>query len=194
MKSYFLSLVLLFGLLCVQCSNKADVAPKVDYDQVSRDLMQAIAPQLVGTWTMRQVHVTYQRGNYYQAQIPITADTLLRDFATLTLQPAATPRLSPEQAQYPEFEGTLSFRNKSYPIYLQLRANPERVVQQQGPQAFFMFETNFPVGSRMMDPEERFLRNLGLLYDNYSLAFTEGQPTMVWQGLNRGVDRVELRK
>ncbi|MDF7815220.1 hypothetical protein [Hymenobacter sp. YC55] len=194
MKTYFRLPVLLLGIVFAQCTGTAEVVPAVDYDQVSQELMQALAPQLVGTWTLRQVHVSFQRGAYYQAQIPIIRDTLFQDLATLTIRPAQTLRKSSPDKRYPEFEGTLLFRSKSYPVYFELRAHPDRVVQQQGPQALFMLETNFPVGSRIMEPEEQFLRNLGLLGDNYSLDLIDGQPTMIWRGLSRGVNRVELRK
>lgn len=193
MKSYYLLLAVLIGLLLVQCSGKPDVAPASGYDLVSRNLMQTVAPQLVGTWTLRQVHVSRQNIHAH-AQIPLTRDTLFQNFATLTIRRATTPRTTPENAQYPEFEGTLVFRSKSYPVYFQLIANPERVVQQQGPQALLLLETNFQSGTRVMEPEEVFLRNLGFLGENYSLELVDGKPAMIWRGLNRGVDRVEFSK
>jgi hypothetical protein len=193
-KNYSRLLLLMLGVSFAHCSGTPEVKPAVDYDQASLHLMQALTPQLSGTWTLRQVQVSFQRGNYYQAQLPLTRDTLFQDLATLTLRPALVSRRSPVDPRYPEFEGSLVFRTKAYPVYLQLRAHPDRVVQRQGPQALFMLETNFPVGSRHMEPEERFLRNLGLLGDNYSLDLLDKQATMIWQGLSRGVTRVELRK
>lgn len=189
-----LLLVLSASVLLTNCSQQPAPAPKLDYDQASRELMQTVAPQLVGTWTMRQVQVSFQPGNYYHALVPLRGDTLFQDLATLTLALAKTPRNSPSDTRYPEFEGQLRFRGQDYPVYLQLRAHPDQVVAQQGPQALFLLETNYGVGSRQRDAGEAWLTNLGLLGDNYSLELVAGQLLMRWRGLNRGVSRIDLVK
>lgn len=176
------------------CSQRSTPAPKLDYDQASRALMQTVAPQLVGTWTLRQVQVTRQPLNYYQNLLAIKRDTLFQDLATLTLAPAKTPRQQPADARYPEVEGQLHFRGHDYPVYFQLRAHPDQVVDQQGPQALFLLETNYPVGSRQRDAGEEWLTHLGLLGDNYSLELVAGQPRIYWRGLSRGVSRIDLVK
>ncbi|UOG74943.1 hypothetical protein MTX78_22855 [Hymenobacter tibetensis] len=185
--------VALSGLFFSHCTSKPDVEPALNYDQASQALMQEVALQLVGTWKLRQVHVSYKRLSGH-AFIPLTRDTLFQEFATLLVQRAVAPRTSPEHPLYPEFQGTLTFRGKALPVYFQLIANPEQVVKQQGPQALFMLDTNFPAGSRTSGPEEDFMENLGLLRENFSLELTSGQPTMIWRGLNHGVDRIELQK
>ena len=135
------------GLACslTNCSREAAPAPKLDYDQASRELMQTLAPQVVGTWTLRQVQVSFQPYGYGHALVPLRGDTLLQNLATLTLAAAQTPRSARADARYPEFEGQLHFRGQDYPIYLQLLAYPDQVVNQQGPQAHFLLETNYPV-------------------------------------------------
>jgi hypothetical protein len=156
--------------------------------------MQTVAPQLVGAWTLRQVQVSFQPYNAYQAMLPLRGDTLFQNLATLTLAAAKTPRSARADARYPEFEGHLHFRGQDYPIYLKLLAQPEQVINHQGPQASFLFETNYPVGTRQRDAGEEWLFNLGLLGDNYTLELVAGQPLMRWRGLNRGVSRIDLVK
>jgi hypothetical protein len=192
----FLLPSVLLGLTCslTNCSHEAPPAPKLDYDQASRELMQTLAPQVVGTWTLRQVQVSFQPHGYGHALVPLRGDTLLQNVATLTLAPAKTPRRVPADARYPEFEGQLHFRGQDYPVYFQLLAHPTRIVDQQGPQAHFLLETNYPVGSRQRDAGEEWLTNLGLLDDNYTLELVAGQPLMHWRGLSRGVSRIDLVK
>ncbi|WP_162389422.1 hypothetical protein [Spirosoma endbachense] len=71
-------------------------------------------------------------------------------------------------------------------------ANAEWIVSKKGPQTFFLFEYHFPDGSHLTEPEEAFLQHVGLIGDNFSLETTVGQPTMIWRGLNRGIERIEL--
>lgn len=191
-----LLLTLSASTLLTNCSRQPDPTPKVDYDQASRELMQTVAPQIVGTWTLRQVQVSFQPYNPHQALLPLRGDTLFQNLATLTLAAAKTPRQARADARYPEFEGQLHFRGHDYPIYLQLLAYPDQLVSHRGPQAHFLFETNYPVGSRQRDAGEEWLSNLGLLYDNYTLELVvvDGQPLMRWRGLGRGVSRIDLVK
>lgn len=138
-----LLLALSASVLLTNCSQQPAPAPKLDYDQASRELMQTVAPQMVGTWTLRQVQVSFQPGNYYHALVPLRGDTLFQDLATLTLALAKTPRNSPSDTRYPEFEGQLRFRGQDYPVYLQLLAHPDQVVKHQGPQALFLLDRTY---------------------------------------------------
>jgi hypothetical protein len=192
----FLLPIVLLGLACslTNCSQRSDPAPKLDYDQASRELMQTLAPQVVGTWTLRQVQVSFQPRGSGHPLVPLRGDTLLQNLATLTLAAAKTPRSARADARYPEFEGHLHFRGQDYPIYLQLLASAEQVINHKGPQAHFLLETNYPVGTRQRDAGEEWLANLGLLYDNYTLELVAGRPLMHWRGLNRGVSRIDLVK
>jgi hypothetical protein len=189
-----LLLALSASTLLTNCSQQPDPAPKLDYDQASQELMQTLAPQVVGTWTLRHVQVSFQPYNPNHALLPLRGDTLFQNLATLTLATAKTPRNARADARYPEFEGQLHFRGQDYPVYLQLLAYPNQVVNHQGPQAYFLLETNYPVGSRQRDAGEEWLTNLGLLDDNYTLELAAGQPLMHWRGLGRGVSRIDLVK
>lgn len=168
--------------------------PMPDADQASRTVMQALVPQLIGTWRLRQVAVSFQPSSYYHAQVPLRGDTVFQDLATLTLVPATVPHQVPPDTRYPELEGQLQFRGQSYPVVLALRVHPEQLTQHAGPQALFLLETNFPPGSRSRDAGETWLTNLGLLGDTYSLELEAGQPLMHWRGLTRGVRRIDLVK
>ena len=187
-------LALSASVLLTTCARLPDPTPKLDYDQASRELMQTVAPKITGTWTLRQVQVSFQPRNYYQALLSLRGDTLFQNLATLTLAAATTSRNAPADARYPAFEGHLHFRGQNYPVYFQLRAHPNQLVDHQGPQALFLFETNYPVGSRQRDAGEEWLTNLGLLYDNYTLELVATKPLMHWRGLGRGVSRIDLVK
>lgn len=156
--------------------------------------MGELAPQVVGRWTLQQVYIKSQSYNYDQKQLKLTRDTVFQNLATLTVRPASRLRISSADPRHPEFEGTIEFRTKTYPVYFYLRANPERLVNAQGPQAFFNFDYAFPNGTRIPEAEETFLDNLGLVGEVFSLETVSKQPKMVWRGLNRGIDKIELQK
>jgi hypothetical protein len=184
------------SLLCCQCAKAPEVAPtpKPDYDQKSIEIMQAVSPAVVGDWTLRRVHITAQWHNEGQHELGIERDTVLQDFATLSVQ-AAPSGHSPADPRYPYFTGFLRYHTKTYLVHFDLIARPQRVVEGKGPQAFFLFNTNFPVGSRPFDPEEQLLRHLGLIGENFTLEVVPGQPrTMTWRGLSHGLSKIELEK
>ncbi|MET4075778.1 hypothetical protein [Hymenobacter sp. UYCo722] len=196
MKIFSLALLLASGLLFSQCTKSSEPTPahKVDYDQKSAEIVQALIPAVVGEWTMRRVHIKAQTHNVGQRELGIVRDTVLQDFATLSIQ-AAPSRSASGDPRYPHFTGFLHYRTKTYPIQFELSASGERVVENKGPQAFFLFEYNFPVGSHPTEPEEQLLRYLGLVGENFSLEVVPGQlGIMTWQGLNRGIDKIELVK
>lgn len=194
MKSYFSLLLISLSILLSQCISENEVTPeKVDYDAESIKLMTEIAPQIIGKWDLKQVAINTQSYNGMQRLAGITKDTVFRDFATLDIRKALIPSSSPQDFRHPDFEATIEFRGKSYPASFTLMANGERVIENKGPQAFFLFQFNHPPGSRTPVAEETFLENLGVM-DNYSLELISGQPTMVWKGLNRGVDKIILQR
>ena len=189
-------LLLASGALCSQCAKTPEVAPppKLDYDQRSTEIVQGVSPAVAGDWTLRRVYVQAQAYNVGQKELGIKRDTVLRDFATLSVQPAPSGR-SPVDLRYAKFAGVLHYRTKTYPVQFELRAAPTRVVGNTGPQALFIFDFNFSIGSHPTEPEEQFLRYLGLIGDNFSLEVVPGQPGMMtWRGLSRGLDRIELVK
>lgn len=174
----------LIGLRCTP-----DAAPKVDYDQVSINVMKDLAPQLVGTWKLRQVRVNFQGPN----RINLTKDSTFQDLATLTVVPAAKPRTLPKDTRRGEFDGTLQFGNKTYPIQFDTWPGTW-IYSGKGPQAFLLFSYQFPNGLHTIELEEEFLEKLGLIHETFSLETTFGQPTMKWVGLNRGIDQIDFVK
>lgn len=187
-----LVLFVLLTLISWRCSPNDSATPaKVDYDQASRDLMNELAPQIVGRWTLRTVQVKYTN-NYGQHQIGLTGDTTFQNLATLTIVPAKTPRSSPVDYRRGEYDGTITYGSKSYPVSFDMLANSEWIYSKKGPQTFFLFYYHFPDGSHLTEREEAFLENVGLVGDNFSMETTVGQPTMIWRGLNRGITRIEL--
>jgi hypothetical protein len=195
MKTNLLIVSAFLSLISWQCSPDSSSTPskveEIDYDQASSQLMKNLAPHVVGQWTLRQVQVKYQN-EYGHNQIKLTRDTTFQNLATLTIVPAVIPRTSPVDPRRGEYDGTISYKNKTYPIQLNMRANPEWIYSKKGPQTLFLFEYHFPSGSHLTEPEEAFLQNIGLVGDNFSLETTIGQPTMIWRGYNRGIERIDF--
>ncbi|GAA4042643.1 hypothetical protein GCM10022409_30720 [Hymenobacter glaciei] len=188
-------MLLVSGLLFAQCSRTSEPAPKVDYDQKSAKIVQAVSPVVVGDWTLRRVHITAQPHNSGQRELGIVRDTTFENLATLSIQ-SAPSRHSSGDPRYAHFTGLLRFRTKTYPIQFELSASPQHLFHDEGPQAVFLFEYNFPVGSHLTEPEEHLLQyNLGLIGDHFSLEVVPGQfNAMTWRGLSRGIDKIELVK
>lgn len=199
MKTILFTTCILLALLTWQCTptNVADpvipapVTPTFNYDQASTQLMTELKPQIVGQWRFRQVQLNHQKSSYYPNQIRLTKDTTFQNLATLTIVPAAVPRTNPVDTRRGEYDGTITYKGKSYPVQFDLLASADWLVTKRGPQAFFLFDFRFPNGLRFPEPEEDFLEAIGIVGDNFSMEITDGQP-MVWRGLNRGADRVEL--
>ena len=195
MRNFGASLLLLAaGLLFGQCSNEA-VAPKPDYDQVRRELMTKLAPQLLGTWQLRQLRVQASSENrIFQVDAGIRRDTVLQNFAMLTIRPATVPSSNLPNPQYPDFEGDLLFRGRQFPVRFTALASPNRVVNGQGPQAYFSLQSNLPPGSYPPDADREYLQNIGLTSDSFTLEMLAGEQAMIWRGLNRGIVKIELQK
>ncbi|ARK08955.1 hypothetical protein [Fibrivirga algicola] len=192
MRTYFFVIALntiLFG----QCTKPESATPRVDYDKESIKLMSEVAPQISGQWTMQEVAISHKKGDYYQQQAQITKDTVLKDIATLTIKPVSNSRFSPRQAQHPEFEGNIQYGGKTYPIYFFLTASAGRIDKKTGPQASILFEYSFPSGSRLIEAEESYLKNAGIVNTNYSVEVVDSQPAMIWRG-GKGVDQIRLEK
>jgi hypothetical protein len=196
MKYYSLFLLIAVGFGLVQCtlSGPPPDPPRIDYDKESIKLMSELTPQVAGTWNLRQVQIKRQSFNGPQAQLGILKDTVFQNLATLVLYPATKSRSIPRDYRYAEFEGTIQYSGKTYPVYFYLVANASWVVKKTGPQAFFLFDYNFSDGWHQTEVEERFLSDLGLVGDNFLLETTINQPRMIWRGLNRGVSQIDLQK
>jgi hypothetical protein len=204
MKNNLLIILAVLSLISWQCSPETSTTPAIpnglgipstiNYDESSRQLMKELAPQIVGTWALRQVSINYQKNTYFHEQAKMSKDTTIQNLATLTIVPAAKPRTSPIDTRRGEYDGTIQYAGKSYPVQFDMLANAEWLVNKKGPQTFFLFDFRFPDGMRIPEPEDTYLKNIGLVGDNYSLETTVGQPKMIWRGLNRGVERIELVK
>ncbi len=194
MKNNFLFTAL--ALLFWQCSTNQE--PPLTYYEREVKFMQELTPQLAGTWNLQWVNLSAQRHKTHnQNKLQLSKDTVFQDLAILAIKPVANPHSSSRQARYPEFEGTIEFRDKIYPVYFYLIANlpsPATGSDTQVRQAFFLLEYNFPVGTHTPEAEENFLRDMGLINENFSLELTLGRPAMRWKGLNRGIDNIELVK
>ncbi len=182
------------GPLFCQCSKAPEATPKTDYRQEGITLMQQLKPQLTGTWDLRRVAVTRLKNDASQMQAGITKDTVFQNLAVLTLAPAVASRSTPRDPQYGEFEGTLQYKSKAFPVYISLRVTTDYAQTHQGPQALFALDFNRAPGSYPPDADERFLLDLGILQSYFYLETMPGQPGMVWRGLGRGVDRIEMQK
>ncbi|GAB3808643.1 hypothetical protein GCM10028819_48130 [Spirosoma humi] len=193
MKAYFL-FIGISSLLLGQCTQPESAPPKIDFDKESVKLMSEVAPKLIGQWTMQEVAIRYRKNDYYQSQAQITKDTVLKNIATLTINAVSASRFDPPQAKHPEFEGHIQYGTRTYPIYFYLLASAGRIVNKTGPQASFLFEYNFPNGSHLVEPEEAYLKNVGIVNDNFSVEVIDGQPVMIWRGGNQGVDQIRLVK
>ena len=180
------------GITCLGCTPKAEPEPKIDYQQLMTQIMKDLSPQLIGTWNLREVRVKL-RSPGYGNPLNLTKDSIFRNLATMTIVPATKPRTLPIDPRRGEYEGTIRYRNKTYPIRLNMWPSTW-VYERKGPQAFLLLDYNFPEGIRTTESEEQFLVDLGLVYDTFSLETTIGQPTMKWVGLNRGIDRIEFVK
>lgn len=183
----------LLSLLCLQCT--PDASPKSDYDQIAAQVMVDLKPQLVGTWKLRQVQVSPNGLNRLN-RLNLTKDSTFQDLAILTIVPAAKPRMTPADPKRGEYDGTIQYKNKTYPIQFDMWPGP-RVYSptQQGPQAFLLFSYRFPDGLHVAEPEETFLENIGLINETFSLETTAGQPTLMrWVGLNREIQQIDFVK
>jgi hypothetical protein len=175
--------------LATGCASAPTVAPAPDYHKIEADILKEVAPQVVGRWTLEEVD--YKRRPHFEYPTSMPKDTVLRQFATLTIAPLV-------RASYngnPEFEGQLTYRNKTYPIYFSLYASGGWVVRQQGPPTYFTLQYYFPSGtSHSTEPEEQFLQDLGLVGEQFSLEVEADQKTMHWRGLQRHLRSITLRR
>jgi hypothetical protein len=183
-------LLLPFAGLAASCASTPEVIPALTYAEKETAVLKQVAPQVAGQWKLTEVQ--YVRRPLFQYPASLPRDTVLTQFATLVIAPPLVPR--PSQNGRPEFEGQLTYHGKTYPVRFSLRASPDRVVNQQGPPAYFLLEYNFPVGSHQTEPEEQFLQDIGLVGENFSLEAEAGQNAMQWKGLSRHLKTITLRK
>ena len=190
-----LLLLVIIGFGFAQCKQPAVVSDPVsfDYGKSATKIMTELKPQIVGTWTFQHVQIKPRDYAYALHGVNLSVDTTKQDFATVTIQPALVLHDTPDDPRTPQFEGTIQFQGKTYPVYLKTMANPERVVKGTGFAAIVRLDFNFPNGFSSSDPELFFLLHAGLT-DVFSLEIGVNQETMIWKGYNPGISRIDLRK
>lgn len=155
MKAFSLPLLATVALFAQCAKTSPEVTPKagVNYNQKGADIVQALRPFVPGTWQLRRLYLKAQPHNTGQRELGLVRDTVFQDFATLSIEPAASGRSVPD-ARYASFSGVLRFRTKTYPVRFEVSASPDRLIYDRGPQGTFLLEYNFPVGSHQTEPEE----------------------------------------
>jgi hypothetical protein len=186
--SRLFTLVLLAGL-GTHCTSQPAPAPSPTLNEASITVLQDVAPLVAGRWIVDRVRVHQQPYQLYPAAFP--ADTILQQFAILTLDPVFYP--TPDK-RYPRCEGTLAYKGNSYPVYFDLRANPAYVLRQEGPPAYLSFGYRGPIALHTTTADEQLLQDIGLMNEHFSLAVVKGQPTMTWQGQTRHIKQIDFHK
>lgn len=192
--SYGWSLIVLG---CLQCTPGADPKPRdpdFDRDQRAAQAMTDLRPQLVGRWRLRQVWVSPHAPNGLN-RLGLAKDSVFQDLAVLTIRPASKPRTTPPDPRRGEYDGTIQYQAKTYPVQFDMWPAARLYGYSSiGPQTYLLFSFQFPDGIHYQEPEEAFLENLGLISETFSLQTTLGQPTMQWVGLNRGIQQIQFVK
>ena len=188
-------LCLIISLCFSQCMSSGP-EPTPTINELSVQLMKEIKPQVEGVWEVRQVQINHAELGYFQSSPGIRKDTLLHYLATVTLRSASGPnKRTPLDNRYGEFTGTVQFNAKTYPIYGMLSAGSNRLVNGQKLQGYLGLQFDFPVGDvHITSPEEDYLRGIGLINDTFAVEFVQGQPVMIWQGLNRAITSAVVQK
>lgn len=188
----FFALLLLAGL-STQCSSDIEPdtipEPTVSFNDASRAVLRDVTPLVAGTWIMERVQVRRKPYHLYPQTFP--ADTVLQQFATLTLK--QLPFTRADDDLYPEFEGTMTYKTTTYPIAFNLRVNPNHVLEKVGPPALLLFEYG-PIPLHTTTAEETFLQEIGLMSEHFTLEAVKGESTMTWRGQTRHLEQIVLRK
>ncbi|GHB85196.1 hypothetical protein [Persicitalea jodogahamensis] len=185
MKSKLL-ITLMSALLFSQCSVDRGFVPKVD-EQTRIEYLTKLVPHITGTFDMRKVQIKRQNITPL-AEFKLDRDTTLTDFATLTLA-LAPVQYGSEPKQY---EGEVRYKAKKYPVRFDLITGPWLYNQKgKGSKAYFLVQYNYPVGtSHLVEDEERFLEQIGLVSGNFSLETMSGP--MIWKGSERAIEQIDF--
>lgn len=180
-----LTLIALYSL--VQCAPKVE---PIDYQQARLQLLNELRPQFTGSWLMRSVAIKYARQQNL-VDIGIKKDTLFTHLAKLTMAPVG--RLT--DSQQDSYKGVIEYNNKAYPVRIELMPG-DWVYDGMGSKAYVSILYDTPEGYLYsIEPERDFLRAVGVVNDNFCVVeLTISDKLMIWKGLNRGVERLELVK
>ena len=186
------ALLLMLGVSLVQCSVKKEVEPdpnerfeRIDFDKGAVQIMDTLVDNLYGRWKMQEVEFHIKYANPTGS---VKKDTIFKDFAELEIKNISRE----EDRRNPVCKGELLLQGKVWPVVFRLNAAAERIVDKTGPQAFTLFETNFPNGSRPWQDDELFFRDLRLTGENYSIQVDYKNQSMTWKGLNGDIRQIKL--
>lgn len=182
-------------MLCValvQCTGKREIEPdtyerfeRIDFDKGAVQIMDTLVGDLYGRWIMQEVEFDIK---YASPMGSVKKDTIFKDFAELEIRNISRE----EDRRNPVCKGELLLQGKVWPVAFRLHAAAERIVDKTGPQAFTLFETNFPNGSRPWQDDELFFRDLRLTGENYSIQIDYKNQSMIWKGLNGDLKQIKL--
>lgn len=180
-----LRLTLLALCLCFsQCRQQNEPTPT----ELTIKFVDELRPQFLGIWYIREAQIKYRELAPVYYPTGITRDTLLRDLATVTFQPAPATTSDPRVLR---LDGMIRFRSKDYPIQAELYP-----FQNAGLQKGVMF-VNFNFGETINDfppADIDYLYGIGLVGDNFAIDIVLGEPTMTWRGLGRAITSAILYK
>ncbi|MDQ6480591.1 hypothetical protein [Dyadobacter sp. LHD-138] len=159
----------------------------MDFDKGTVQIMDSLVSRMYGRWNLREVEFDIKYSNPTGS---VKRDTIFKDFAKLQINSISRE----EDSRYPVCKGELFLQGKTWPVTFRMMASAERIVKKTGPQAFTLFETNFPTGSRPWKDDEIFFRDLGLTGENYSIEIDYSNNRMLWKGLNRDIKQIFLEK
>ncbi|MCF2505677.1 hypothetical protein L0663_19945 [Dyadobacter sp. CY107] len=188
------ALLMMFSVSLLQCRIKDQIEPDpderfehVDFDKGAIQIMDTLVDHLYGRWKMQEVEFVIKYANPTGS---VKKDTIFKDFAELEIKNISRD----EDPRNPVCSGELLLQGKVWPVAFRLNAAAERIVDRTGPQAFTLFETNFPNGSRPWKDDELFFRDLGLTGENYSIEIDYKSQSMIWKGLNRDIKHIKLTR
>lgn len=184
-----LFLVFAISILFSKCSSKKKLNAEMDNERASVQLLSELAPQLTGTWALKEIQISPRFLNGDLSELGIRKDTLFHDFGTLTLTPVA---YQPTATQC-RYEGLIRMGDKTCPVKFSLIAGPW-LFKKAEPQGFLLLEYDFPIRPVTLLPEHIYLRKLGIVDEVFSLETSIGQPTMVWRGRNQQVKEIQFVK
>ena len=186
-------LLLLVALSLSRCQywKLPEPKPIVNYEQDRLNLLRELRPQLTGTWLMKSFTVDARKNRWNGDHLRLDRDTTFLNLASLTIAPVGAIT----DSQRDKYAGTIAYKNKVYPIWFDLWPSlwlyGDR--KEKGPKAVVLVAYDFPAGyTYVSEPERKFLEEAGFIHDNFFVETATDQLSMVWQGLNRGITRIEM--
>lgn len=181
MRTSLFTIIVLSTLCFCQCKPDQQATPVVHEEQATRALLTNEVNQLVGKWRIQESTIEPRQFNPYQTELAISKDTVLRDLATLTIQPAPTTNRLTQgwpSSSYTELEGTLDYGGRSYPVYISLVIPDEVTGTRNGVIKLW----NFLPGNFKPEAEAVLFKKLGFFHTDFTLAAPSDSSVMHWRG------------